>query len=84
MAANQTKLDALPRAHFEADVPNIAKHMLKLGIPKKNWVVDPPKMVFPNWCPSKKLFLDHFLEKIIVLTHFKPMNRLGLVPRKKN
>ena len=32
------KFDALPIAHFEADVPNFSKHMLKLAIPLKFWV----------------------------------------------
>ena len=40
VAANRTisKLDALPIAHFEADVPDFSKHMLKLAIPLKFWV----------------------------------------------
>ena len=43
VAANRTisKLDALPIAHFEADVPDFSKHMLKMAI---LWVSDPPKV----------------------------------------
>ena len=40
VAANRTlaKIDALPIAHFEDNVPNFSKHMLKLAIPLKIWV----------------------------------------------
>ena len=46
VAANRTlsKIDALPIAHFEDNVPNFSKHMLKLAIPSKIWVSDPPKV----------------------------------------
>ena len=46
VAANRTisKPDALPIAHFEADVPDFSKHMLKLAIPLKIWDSDPTKV----------------------------------------
>ena len=55
MAVNRTlsKIEAFPIAHFKDNAPNFSKHMLKLAIPSKIWVSDPPpKSVDPNLCPS--------------------------------
>ena len=54
--------DALPIAHFEDNVPNFSKHMLKLAIRLKIWVPAPSevslsKIVTPKIAVFKAIFL---------------------------
>ena len=78
VAANRTlsKIDALPIAHFEENVPNFSKHMLKLAIPSKIWVSDPPKVSWSEFLSLRKaVFRPLFLGKSLfwpISTQFTP------------
>ena len=66
------KFGDLPIAHFEADVPLFSKHMLEIAI--KFWVPAHFKVSWSRTMTAKICVFGVFLEKIIVLTHFDPMN----------
>ena len=63
-------------AHFEDNVPNFSKHMLKLAIPSKIWVSDPPKVSWSEFLSLRKaVFRPLFLGKSLfwpISTQFTP------------
>ena len=67
VAANRTisKLDALPIAHFEADVPDFSKHLLTLAIPLTFWVPAYSEVSSSRTMTAKmNVFRPHFGRKL--------------------